>query len=345
MIKLDEDAILGSKEKYTMTEENDFLESYFRTGIENASEFSGQYSKISSDLYKSLNENVLNSITIFTTFYNDTKNIFEKYISRMNDRSYNQFSSALKRRLREDRKETDHFRRQLSNYSGKDIQVTVTRYNYSNLYDTKIPSIKLFESFSNERYFMDVELKSCGDEGKKKIIESELSRLIDYIRSGECYNNARAIILDSNKPIEAQDYSKAIFDVFRSGGDQVVEYTITAKQIREITERFYKYENALKSIDMHKKEISKMYNYLLSHLENYDLARIKDMTFSEDILMKYDTFIKLKTDQLIHYCALYITAFDGKIDALANSYMQDRDLLLKLCGYISSNKEKEEEQL
>ncbi len=343
MINLNEEAFLGKDEKYTMTEETDFLDSYFNAGLEHASELSEAYADASSDLYIALKEGVANSISTFTSFYSACKNIFGAYIVRLNSSMYNQFSSALKSRIREGKKALAKYRKKLTNYSGKDIELTITRYDYSNVFENDIPSLNVFESFKNERQQMDMIITASGDEMKKKTITSEFEKVRDYITSGECYNNARAAILKADEPIEAKDYAKAIFDAYRSGGDQVVDYSITAKQIKEIAERFYTYENCIDTVDRQKKQLFRQYNYILEHLEKYDMFQMKGLTYDNEVLRIYELYTKLKADQLKHYCSLYLNAYDGKLDAIANSYMQDRDILFKVCGYIDADEIKEGE--
>ena len=341
MINLNEEAFLGKEEKYTLTDESDFLESYFHAGIETASEFSEAYTEASSDLYKGIKAN--NGIATFAAFKATLGDIIKAYIVKMNNRMYNQFSAAFKTRIREDKKVIDKYRKKLNNYDGKPIELSVTRYNYSNIFNSDIPSMKVIDSYKNEREQMDMLMSSTSDESKKKAIRAEFNKIKDYISSGECYNNARASILKSGTPIEPENYAKAIFDVYRSGGDQVVDYSIMPVQIREAVKRFYSYEKYLDAIDGDKRKVFDKYNYILSHLEKYDMFQMKGLVYDEEVLKEYELYIKLKADQLMHYCSLYLTAFDGKLDALANSYMQDRDILLKVCGYITADEEKEEE--
>jgi hypothetical protein len=343
MINLNDDAILGSKEKYSVTEETEFLESYFRAGLDNTSELSDEYTQISSDLYTSLKESVSNSISAFTSFYNSCKNIFATYINKLNSNMYNQYSSAFKRKIREDRNAIEKYKKKLMNYSGKDLDITVTRYEYS-VFDENIPKLKLFESYKDKREQTNAILVSSGDETKKKLITAEFNEIKTYITSGECYNNARASILGLDYPVEAKDYAKAIFDVYRSGGDQIVEYSISASQIREIVKRFYAYDQYIDNLDKQKRKLFKQYTYILDHLTNYDMYQIKNLTYDDEILMQYNLYIKLKTDQLMHYCSLYVAAYDGKLDALINSYMQDRDIILKVCGYLTADEERKEEE-
>ena len=343
MINLDEKAVLGTEDKYTMTEENDFLESYFRSGLENASELSDAYADASSDLYTALKEGVANSISAFTSFYNNCKNIFTAYMVRLNSNMYNQWSSALKRRIREDKMIIAKYKSKLDNYSGKDIQISVTRYEYSGLFDDSIPSLKVFDSFRNERDQMNMILSASGDETKRQAIEKEFTEVKDYITSGNCYNNARAAILKKDEPIEACDYAAEIFKVFRSGGDQIVEYAITPAQVKEVLKRFYSYEKYIDAIDGQKRKVFRQYNHILDNLQNYDMYQIKNLTYDEEILRQYSLYTKLKADQLKHYCSLYLNAFDGKLDAIANSYMQDRDILFRVCGTITADERKEED--
>ena len=54
MINLNEEAFLEKDEKYSITNESDFLESYFNAGLENASRLTENYADASSDLYISI---------------------------------------------------------------------------------------------------------------------------------------------------------------------------------------------------------------------------------------------------------------------------------------------------
>lgn len=343
MINLNEEAFLDKEEKYTMTNEEDFLESYFRAGIDNASEFSEAYAEASSDLYKGLKGNAMGALSAFNTFRMTATDIIKRYTVKLTSNMYNQFSSAMKSRIREDKKTIDQYKKKLVNYSGKDIQLSVTRYKYSNIFTDDIPNTKIMDSYKNERDQMDMLLSTTSDEAKKKAIRAEFNKIKDYISSGECYNNARASILKTPKPIEAENYAKAIFDTYRSGGDQVVDYAITADQIREAAKRFYTYEKYLTSIDAEKRKVFSKYNFILEHLDKFDMFQMRGLVYDEEVLREYELYVKLKADQLMHYCSLYLAAYDGKLDALANSYMQDRDILLKVCGYITADEEKEEE--
>ena len=302
MINLDEKAILGTEEKYTMTEETDFLESYFRSGLENASELSEEYAAASSDLYTALKEGAMDSISAFKAFRNNCKNIFTSYIVRLNSNMYNQYSSALKSRIREDKKIIEKYKSNLTNYSGKDISLSITHYEYSNIFTDDIPSLKIFESFKNDKDQTILILRSSGEETRKQVVKKEFEEVRTYITSGECYNNARASILKKDEPIEACDYAKAIFDTYRSGGDQVVDYTINAAQIKEIVKRFYSYEKYIDNIDGQKRKIFSQYNRILDNLENYDMFQLRGIAYDEEVMRDYCLYIKLKADQLKHYC-------------------------------------------
>ena len=79
---------------------------------------------------------------------------------------------------------------------------------------------------------------------KLEMIKNDYLELSDYISSGKCYSEARGKLIRSDESIKPEEFTTAIFNVFRDGGN-VRSQQVSAKEIKEAYERFYKYPDYL----------------------------------------------------------------------------------------------------
>ena len=56
---------------------------------------------------------------------------------------------------------------------------------------------------------------------------------------------------------------------------------------------------------------------------------------SSQLEAKFDTYIKVKTDQIVNMCNIHMMAYNAKLDAIASCYLQDRSLLLTAMTRVS----------
>lgn len=344
MITLNTNNILNENtdSRFTINDATDFLESYFIIGLDYYNEFNEAYTDISSDFYTSLNEDVSDKLVVFNKFYNSAKKLIVDYTARMNNRVYNQFTSALSHRIHSDMNAMGPYLKKLSDYSGNEIATSKVRYKYSYIFDEEIPDIALFKSYANERTELDIALKSTRGDARERVLDDAFTKIRDYITSGDCYSYARAKLLKKKDTIiRSEDYATEIFKVYRSDGKEIYD-PVDRSELFEIASRIKQYDRAINNVNNQKKKVFKEYQYIIDHLQNIDMFQSRYLEYSSSIQEKYEIYAKLKTDQLMHYCALYMQAFNGKLDAIANSYLQDREVLLKVCGALGMDISAEE---
>lgn len=217
------------------------------------------------------------------------------------------------------------------------------RYNYTFIMEDKIPNVNYMDTFIEKNIDLQAisAYKGLSDYQKLEMIEKDYNTLVEYIKSGECYSNARGNILCKKSSISAEDFDIELFKIYRDGGKEI--YTpITVNDILKTIDRFDKYSKAIKNIqDDYDIYSSRRMKVVMDQLNRLDMINAKEyFGNSKNSFDKwYSMYIALKNEQLMRLTAIHHHYISAKLDALIKSYLQDRNILIKAIGITKAEDE------
>lgn len=309
-----------------------FKPSYFVEALMYEDELNESIREIGEEFLTAIKEDT-DIDTSAKVYFDNMKTAIVKYTARYNADIYNHFITIMERRLSDDKRVYDKFESQITHFNGT-VELDNQVFKFSNLTSNNFPNSSIFDKYITERAEMDNLLTNNGNNAAKAILTKEYNKISTFITSGKCYNSARGAILNS-APINCDKFPTAIFNSYRSGG-KMYPPTASASDVKMAYARQGLYRDALRSLRDQKKIYTDTYRYIIDHLNDYDLFQAKSIVYDDDVKAMYSVYSKIKADQLMHYCALYVQALNGKMDAIAQSYIQDRDILTKACGFTNA---------
>lgn len=298
---------------------------YFQRCLETITALREEYDNNTIELYKALNEssNKNDVENIYKVFYNKSKEIIEKFIVFI-DSSYDRFYKSFLSKIRSDKsfKKYEGF---FLDYKSTDIYED--RYIYSNLDNIKIPKYEALTSYQKE--YDNIKKLFAGYETsveKVKNITDAYNAFINELYNGY-YDIIRGKMVDKDYVL-CEDYSKELFNVFRSSGI-INSNPINGVEIKAIYERMDSYKSIMDELKKQKLNIKLEYKSIQSNLSSLDFSAyyggLGDNV--DEIILKYNSYMKAKLDQLFKISTIHYQAFTAKLDAISDAYMQDRKIL------------------
>ena len=317
------------------------LDSILSYTLESQSDFDDKYTEDSIEFYKSLNEAVkADTISKFEKLAAETyKNYSIAYQAKAR-----RFTKALAIRIKEDYDAIEPYKDDLKKFidtNKTSIELPNTRYEYTNIFDDKIPSMDAYETLKDIKIKVEDIIKFEGSNNDKlKLLKDEYQELTDYIKSGKCFSEARGKLLGSNKSISIEKFTTEIFNVFRAGGN-VLSEQVSPKEIKEAYNRFYKYPELLNNLANNRRDIQKGYNLFLKDIRDLDIVKLKSYfgKGSQEFEKFYALYIKLRLDQIIKISLLQDQVYAAKLQAIVDSYLQDKAIMIAACGRLQQTDE------
>ena len=157
---------------------------------------------------------------------------------------------------------------------------------------------------------------------------------------------------------------------FRDNNASEIELGIDAAEIKKIAEAYFKFSDIKSEMDKQYTEISKAYEGILKKISivssnnnnltvqaftnllpnDIGVEKIdgKDtdnngMMMSADMMLQLDIYCKAKTDQVIKYTDITMMCMAAKMDAIADMYNQNTNILRTALDVIKYKEEKEED--
>lgn len=259
------------------------------------------------------------------------------------------FARAFKKRIENDKEiispHLSKLKRDLKEYSLVDTLYNSedVRYNYTYIMEDKIPNVKYMDTFIEKNIDLDAinAYKGYSDYKKLEMIERDYNSLVDYIKSGQCYSNARANILCKSGTITAENFDTELFKVYRDGGKELSS-SVTVNDVLKAIERFDKYTKAIENIeDDFDAFNSRRMKVVMNQLDKLDMINAKQYfgNDKESFDNWYSMYIALKNEQLMRLTAIHHHCLNAKLDALIKSYIQDRNTLVKAIGIDKAEEE------
>ena len=178
-------------------------------------------------------------------------------------------------------------------------------------------------------------------------IDKAYQDYMNTLENGDYYDKVRGLMLgDSSKRIDASDYSKDLFEVFRDGQSGKEDYEFEAADITEAYTRFNSYESIKKDLEKRKKETEKSYEDLSKEVSKLvELGRdgkfkIKGDEYdtgSDSKARKYEYYMKARSNEINEVASIHTIAFSARLDAYKDQFNQDKTILYKALYRILGN--------
>ena len=199
----------------------------------------------------------------------------------------------------------------------------------------------------------------AGDENKRNIgtMKADTSFDVDkayddYMKALEdtsYYDKVRGYMLGRTDRVrvDASDYSKELFEVFRDGQDSKEDKEFEQQDIIEAYTRFDAYERVKKDLEKRKKEAEKDYDNIAKEvsksIEVVKDGKIKikggsDINVGTDArARKYEYYMKARANEVNEVASIHTIAFSARLDAYKDQFNQDKTILYKALYRILGN--------
>ena len=336
----------------------DLEESYFVSALNFINETNKEIINSKEVLYKSISEAteqyvVLESFSDFFSKINDIINKFIKFIKSLAAR----FLTHMNKIIKSDKYINAH-KKDFKNFKSAD-EFTMNGYTYT--FNSNIPVANASLEF-NKNLFEDLYTYTKNN----KLSADGVSSAISAIDLTELCDKFRGEVLGLDYTVSVGEFDTELFKIFRNGDMDTSELTIGSFEVSAALDRFTSFSTAKKQIENDQKRIEDDYENVKKQVReltkrNGDLNMsaflnklpdsMSDMksanqaiTMSSDLMYKLDVYTKAKVDQITEYSNIHTLAFSAKLDALKESYKQDRALLytalLKIQRTDNARKEK-----
>lgn len=262
--------------------------------------------------------------TIINFFIEGIKKLFDKF-------------KSLFYKITNDDKYIEKYSKELKNMKGE-FQLTFPRFNYT-CFDADIPSINLKKEFFDDYSVLIEKLKEISDlKTKTERCEKMRSLEADIFSTitPAYYDSLRQRTLNLNYMISSDKYAEELFNRFRDNGTQVSSKV----NVTEITNVLNRYLNNKKLY----KEVEKAKNETISAAKDIE-KKIKSITLSgnNNHYIPYDTeeetlfnkILQRKIGQINEACNIFVMGFSAKLDAVKESAIQDKKVLLEAIKFIN----------
>lgn len=317
---------------------NTLDESYFAMAVDFIKEANKEFTDCKINLYKSISEASTEAVVLesFSDFFVQIVNIidkFTKFIISINDKALATITSFIKDDKTIKRHEKDY----------KEFKNTVSIEGYKYTFDPNIPMANASVYF-NQNLFEDL-YKRTGD----ILTVDDMKEVMAAANYEEDYNKFRGAVIGKSESISGSQFGMELFKIFRNGESNISNIEFSSTEIYDIYKRFKDYKKTLDSTRTNLRNIIKDYENIKSSVRdisnrNGDLnksAFIKSMPgdkiknvstdgedyITPDVMYQIDLYTKAKICQIIEYSNIHTLAFTAKLDALKESFKQDRSVL------------------
>ena len=338
----------------------DLDECYFATAVKFVSETNRNITQAKESLYKSISEAadqyvVLESFSDFFSKINDIINKFIQFIKSLVTR----FCTHIEKLIKSDKYIIKH-KKDFSNFKNTD---TFTMNGYTYTFDPNIPAAAASVNF-NKDLFEDLYNSSRVIDFSVESINAAIASMNDPDK----FDEFRGQVLGQNADISIGDWDTELFKVFRNGELDTSEIEVDSTVVSKSLNRFTSSSSIKKQIESDQKRIQQDYENVKKQVKdivrgngNLNMSALigripedmkKDIKnnitnqgiITGDLMYKLDLYTKVKVDQITEFSNIHTLAFSAKLDALKESYKQDRALLytalLKIQRTDNARKEK-----
>ena len=339
----------------------DLDECYFATAVNFIKEANQNIVDAKKDLYKSISEAtdqyvVLESFSDFFSKINDIINKFIQFIKSLVAR----FITHIQKLIKSDKYINSH-KKEFDKFKDTD-KFTMNGYTYT--FDPNIPAAAASVNF-NKDLFEDLYNSSKDFDFSVEGINVAIANM----NNNEVYDEFRGNVLQKGYDISIGEWDTELFKVFRNDDLDTSEIEVDSTLVHKTLNRFATFNSYKKQVEADQKRIQNDYENVKKQVKeivrgngNLNMsafiermpqdmkADIKRNNYTNqgiitgDLMYKLDLYTKIKVDQITEFSNIHTLAFSAKLDALKESYKQDRALLytalLKVQRTDNARKEK-----
>jgi len=326
----------------------DLDESYFATAVSFIKEANNDLMESKQNLYKSISEAttqfvVLESFSDFFSKVNDIINKFIKFIKSLAQR----FLAHINKLINSDKYINSH-KKDFKDFKDTD-KFTINGYNYT--FNPNIPMAAASVSF-NRSLFEDLYDKS----GSIDLSPNGVNTSINKIDIESSCDEFRGSVLGQSTPISVGEFDTELFKIYRDNSIDTEEIEVDSLEVSKALNRFTSFSDNKKQITNDQSKIERDYEQVKKQVKDItrrngdlnlsafidrlpqemqgNIKKSKDSTdnqqgfsMSADLMYKLDLYTKAKVDQITEFSNIHTLAFSAKLDALKESYKQDKALL------------------
>ena len=339
----------------------DLDECYFATAVNFIKEANQNIVDAKKDLYKSISEAtdqyvVLESFSDFFSKINDIINKFIQFIKSLVAR----FITHIQKLIKSDKYINSH-KKEFDKFKDTD-KFTMNGYTYT--FDPNIPAAAASVNF-NKDLFEDLYNSSKDFDFSVEGINVAIANM----NNNEVYDEFRGNVLQKDYNISIGEWDTELFKVFRNDDLDTSEIEVDSTLVHKTLNRFAAFNSYKKQVEADQKRIQNDYENVKKQVKeivrgngNLNMSAFiermpQDMKtdikrnnytnqgiITGDLMYKLDLYTKIKVDQITEFSNIHTLAFSAKLDALKESYKQDRALLytalLKVQRTDNARKEK-----
>ena len=339
----------------------DLDECYFATAVNFIKEANQNIVDAKKDLYKSISEAtdqyvVLESFSDFFSKINDIINKFIQFIKSLVAR----FITHIQKLIKSDKYINSH-KKEFDKFKDTD-KFTMNGYTYT--FDPNIPAAAASVNF-NKDLFEDLYNSSKDFDFSVEGINVAIANM----NNNEVYDEFRGNVLQKGYDISIGEWDTELFKVFRNDDLDTSEIEVDSTLVHKTLNRFTAFNSYKKQVEADQKRIQNDYENVKKQVKeivrgngNLNMSAFiermpQDMKtdikrnnytnqgiITGDLMYKLDLYTKIKVDQITEFSNIHTLAFSAKLDALKESYKQDRALLytalLKVQRTDNARKEK-----
>lgn len=342
MMKMDgiEDPLINVNRLATM----DFEESYFLQAVDFVNECMSEYTRSKITLYKALSESATEGMVLesFSDFFTSVKNIIDKFLKFIKS-LFQRFITTLASLVNSDKYLNSH-KKDLDKFKQAD-EFKIKGYKYT--FQDNIPSPSTGLEFTQN--LLSGLFASTG-----QLTVEDVKNAIANMDLESEYNTFRGkVIGQESKEISVSDFAEELFRVFRNDELDTEDIDVDSSYVRQAKERYFGYSKTKSSVERQQKNIEDNYKKLEKEVKDIVasngnlnpsafLAKLPDASGSNAInskeittsgfltaefMTQVDIYVKSKVDQIQEFSNIHALAFSAKLDALKESYKQDKATL------------------
>lgn len=360
--------------------DNTFSEhSYFIEAVEFCKKMDEEMFEQNRTFYRCLTESGDNDTIImegFSDWFSGFKNIIKKIIDFLHA-LLNKFLVGLNMLFKRESYLRDHKKDLWKFNENHKFHISIYKFTIDNvpvpqdsvLRDFKTGSAKLIFSDKDDLHGVDYEsilkdrannfeernneiVRKTGYTPEKSLkdIKDAYDKFSDALNDGTYYDYIRGEILGQKGiRIDAADFSKELFEVFRDGQSAKEDTEIEANEVHEAWNRFSNYEKIKKETTKRKNNVEKEYKSIQKKIEHSVKVNGEKLTYSStdgtdvvynigsEVARKYESMIKMQATAIQEISNLHTTAFAARLDAYKDQFNQDKTILYKALYRILGN--------
>lgn len=341
----------------------DFEESYFYDAIKFITECNNEITNHKMNLYTSISETTSTVVVLesFSDFFVKVKEIITKFLKFIKS-LFAKFITALHRLVSSDKYLEKH-KKDFKDFKSTD-EFKFDGFNYT--FSDSIPIADAQLTWGNN-LFKDI----YGNDDHSLTHGSIEEAINAFDLEADCAEFRGKVIGKVDEKIYLTDFSDELFKIYRNGESTTEEITADRIYITRVVDRFFHYNKLKQKVDSKYKEIEDAYTRLQKQVQdivkrNGDLnskafiARLPadngivsldgenisntGHVMSGEIMVKLDSYVKIKIDQIQEYSNIHTLAFAAKLDAMKECANQDRNTLYTALSRIqrTDNRRKED---